>query len=489
MRNRLQARQGRREGGYTDNYKLNGTNIDTTTTYFYHIPADPDAEPAVEESDLARAADANADSYMTKSVTLRSDDSTKQISYFTGTEAGEEAIDWSQEYNFDGTLVKTTTIYTHDADGALTKSTVYKDDTVRTLKPEDLTVKKSETFYKLGKGDEKADYTDNYKLNGTNIDTTTTYFYHIPADPDAEPAVEESDLARAEDANADSYMTKSVTLRSDDSTKQISYFTGTEAGEEAIDWSQEYNFDGTLVKTTTIYTHDADGALTKSTVYKDDTVRTLKPEDLTVKKSETFYKLGKGDEKADYTDNYKLNGTNIDTTTTYFYHIPADPDAEPAVEESDLARAADANADSYMTKSVTLRSDDSTKQISYFTGTEAGEEAIDWSQEYNFDGTLVKTTTIYTHDADGALTKSTVYKDDTVRTLKPEDLTIKKIETFYKLGKGDEKADYTDNYKVNGTNIDTTTTYFYHIPADADAEPAVEESDLARAETQTPTPT
>ena len=85
-------------------------------------------------------------------------------------------------------------------------------------------------------------------------------------------------------------MTKSTTLRSDDSTKQISYFTGTEPGEEAIDWSQEYNFDGTLVKTTTIYTHDADGALTKSTVYKDDTVRTVKPEDLTIKKSETVYK-------------------------------------------------------------------------------------------------------------------------------------------------------------------------------------------------------
>ena len=141
-----------------------------------------------------------------------------------------------------------------------------------------------------------------------------------------------------------------------------------------------------------------------------------------------------------------------------------------------------------MTKSITLRSDDSTKQISYFTGTEAGEEAIDWSQEYNFDGSLVKTTTIYTHDADGALTKSTVYKDDTVRTLKPEDLTSEEDRDLLQ-GQGRREGRYTDNYKANGTDIDTTTTYFYHIPADADAVPPVEESDLARAETPTPTPT
>ena len=88
----------------------------------------------------------------------------------------------------------------------------------------------------------------------------TTYFYHITG----------NDFAGASDANADSYMTKSATLRaSDSSAKQISYYTGTEPGEEQIDWSQEYNYNGTLVKTTTVYTHDTAGALTESVVFKD----------------------------------------------------------------------------------------------------------------------------------------------------------------------------------------------------------------------------
>ena len=51
------------------------------TTYFYHIAG----------NNFANAVDANADSYMTRTNTVRSSDSsTKQISYYTGTEPGEE---------------------------------------------------------------------------------------------------------------------------------------------------------------------------------------------------------------------------------------------------------------------------------------------------------------------------------------------------------------------------------------------------------------
>ena len=99
-----------------------------------------------------------------------------------------------------------------------------------------------------------------------------------------------------------------------------------------------------------------------------------------------------------------------------------------------------------MTRTNTIRaSDSSTKQISYFIGTDVGEEQIDWSQEYNYNGTIVKTSTIYTHDNDGALTLSTVYTDVSVRTDKPASLTLKKSETFYKGAKNEEKANYTNN--------------------------------------------
>ena len=127
----------------------------------------------------------------------------------------------------------------------MTESTVYDYTVVSVTKPllAVLTLIKSDTFYKGNKSEEKSNYTNTYKPNGIDIDTVTTYYYHISG----------NDYAGAVDANSDSYMTKSVTKRfSDDSTKQISYYTGTEAGQESIDWSQEYNFDGSAVKTTTV---------------------------------------------------------------------------------------------------------------------------------------------------------------------------------------------------------------------------------------------
>ena len=91
-------------------------------------------------------------------------------------------------------------------------------------------------------------------------------------------------------------MTKTETRRDDHTTgtmKQIAYYTGAEVGEEAVDWSQEYNFAGTTVKTTTMYDRDTDGMLLVSTVYKDDAVRDetwgKAVSDLGDKKSATFY--------------------------------------------------------------------------------------------------------------------------------------------------------------------------------------------------------
>ena len=141
------------------------------------------------------------------------------------------------------------------------------------------------------------------------------------------------------------------------------------AGEESIDWSQEYNYLGTAVNTTTIYTI-VSGALTQSTVWKYTTIATTKPAPavLTVKKSETFYVGSKDQEKSNYTIAYKANGTTVETTTTYYYHL----NAVGATPANEAATALEANGDSYMTRSNTVRADGSTKQISYYTIKEAG---------------------------------------------------------------------------------------------------------------------
>ena len=116
-------------------------------------------------------------------------------------------------------------------------------------------------------------------------------------------------------------MTKTTTVRgTSGTTKQIAYYTGAEAGEESIAWSQEYNYSGS-VKTLSVYTNDA-GVLKNVAVYKDDAVKTGLPAqavlDAMVKKSVTYYQGDvKGSEKSDYTYNFR-NGS-VDTTTTYRY--------------------------------------------------------------------------------------------------------------------------------------------------------------------------
>ena len=108
-------------------------------------------------------------------------------------------------------------------------STVYKDlnGVAITAKPTDSELaveddfqKKSYTLYRNSgtKGSEKADYTENYKSDGTTVDTKTTYFYHITG----------NERAGASAANADSYMTESETRRVDATLKQVSYYEGTE---------------------------------------------------------------------------------------------------------------------------------------------------------------------------------------------------------------------------------------------------------------------
>ena len=101
------------------------------------------------------------------------------------------------------------------------------------------------------------------------------------------------------------------------------------------------------------------------------------------KKSFTDYEgTVKGEENASFTENYKTDGTT-DTKTTYYYHTAT----------SELALAASANADSYMTKTVTIRGTDAAnlKQVAFYTGSEKGEEQIAWSKDYNYNGTSVKT--------------------------------------------------------------------------------------------------
>ena len=77
--------------------------------------------------------------------------------------------------------------------------------------------------------------------------------------------------------NADSYMTRSNTVRGDASKKQTTYYTGSEAGEEVALWSKEYNYNGSNLKTVTNYTVDGSSALTQTDVYKLSLIHISEP--------------------------------------------------------------------------------------------------------------------------------------------------------------------------------------------------------------------
>src|SRR5205085_3701435 len=84
--------------------------------------------------------------------------------------------DKTYNYNSAGTAIKTTTLFTYTAD-TLTKSVTYRNDTGSVTNP-GITVKRSITLYTGNEGEEKATTTYNYNFAGTAIKTTTIFTYN-----------------------------------------------------------------------------------------------------------------------------------------------------------------------------------------------------------------------------------------------------------------------------------------------------------------------
>ena len=125
--------------------------------------------------------------------------------------------------------------------------------------------------------------------------------------------------------------------------------------------------------------------------------------DFVLKSTTTYNAIDKGSEKAIKTTNFKADGLTTDTITSYFYR-------SDLTHEFDAGDATRVTADSYMTRSNTVRGDGTPKQTTYYTGTEAGEEVALWSKEFNYNGTNLKTITNYTVNGSNALIQSDVYK-------------------------------------------------------------------------------
>src|SRR5688572_10487505 len=91
-----------------------------------------------------------------------------------------------------------------------------------------------------------------------------------------------------------------------------------------------------------------------------------------------------------------------------------------------------------------------------YQGAENEEKAVR-TFNYNSLGTAVKTTTIFTRNAQDVLTESMTYKNEILGTPTASDIKVTK--TLYQGAENEEKAVRTFNYNSLGTAVKTTTIF------------------------------
>src|SRR4030042_845284 len=367
---------GEEKASYSFNYNFAGTTVKSRTDYEYDV-----------------------DGVLIKTTTLRGQLITgSKISetFYKGPE-GEEKADYTFNYNFAGTTIKSRTDYAYGAEDELIKTTTRRGEFITGSKM-------SETFYQGPAGEEKANHTFNYNYLGVSIKSRTDYEYDI------EDALVKTTTRRGQ-------------LITDSKISETFYFGP--AGEEKADYTNNYNYAGTLIKSVTDYTYGAADELIKTVTTRETITGS--------KMSETFYTGPTGEEKASYSFNYNFAGTTVKSRTDYEYDV-----------------------DGVLIKTTTLRGQliTSSKMSETFYQGPAGEEKANYTFNYNYLGVSVKSRTDYEYDLEGVLTKTT--------TRRGELLTGSKMsETFYVGPEGEEKADYTNNYNYAGTLIKSVTDYTY----------------------------
>jgi hypothetical protein len=181
----------------------------------------------------------------------------------------------------------------------------------------------------------------------------------------------------------------------------------------------------------------------------------------------------KGEEVADYTQNYNRGGL-VSDTSVYFYGM-TDKRAWAASESDCNSQVNTYRRSKAGIASITASDMDEIKSITYnhTAGRLKGEEVADYTAAYNFRGTAVSQTSVYFYGADldrAALAGDSdcnkqvnTYKDDYIGAAAGDLNGIKSI-TYNDIAgrfKGEEVADYTHSYQSGTTAIKTTTLYFY----------------------------
>src|SRR5687767_7019566 len=339
---------------------------------------------------------------------------------YQGAENEEKAVR-TFNYNSLGTAVKTTTNFTRNSQHDALAFMTYKNEILGTPTASDIKVTK--TLYQGAENEEKAVRTFNYNSLGTAVKTTTNFTRNSQHDALAFMTYKNEILGTPQ--ASDIKVTKTL-------------YQGAENEEKAVR-TFNYNSLGTAVKTTTIFTRSAQDILTESLTYKGEVLGAPQASDIKV--SRTLYEGPENEEKATRTFNYNSLGTAV-KTTTIFTRNAQDVLTESMTYKGEVTGVPQAS-DIKVTKTL-------------YQGAENEEKAVR-TFNYNSLGTAVKTTTIFTRSAQDILTESLTYKGEVLGA--PQASDIKVSRTLYEGPENEEKATRTFNYNSLGTAVKTTTIF------------------------------
>lgn len=300
--------------------------------------------------------------------------------------AGQELRDRIFIYNYADTAVTTTTRYEYNPDGSLRISTLFQGQ----VNPgSEATARKvSVTLYQGPKGAEKVWKVFNFNVDGKMIKTVQVNEYALDV-------LAKSALYRVSNVTADPYQVVLGPIVS------MTYYDSPAGGERVL-LIQNFNFDGTVIQTSTINTYLFD-ALTMSTTYRGavtmqqalDSRRTTNPVPIANVKSSTTSFLGNiGEEKPARTFNFDLSGARINTVVVFNYM------ADTLVMSIEY-RAANVTGD------ITLVQLGSVASKTLYIGP-AGSETKDRRFNYNFAGTTIDSTSVYNYSTHMIVTYSPV---------------------------------------------------------------------------------
>ncbi|HPM43662.1 MAG TPA: hypothetical protein PLV52_07505, partial [Candidatus Omnitrophota bacterium] len=328
--------------------------------------------------------------------------------HYTGFK-GDELADYSHNFLSSGT-VKDTTVYQYASNDILTRTTTYQGGTAD-VKPSTGTKKYQTDYIGYVRGEEVQDITTSYGGDAANGSTAITVYFYGASHIRASAAVMASTLAMTAssiyDTTAglshtnDQYLDSAKT----DLRSRTHYFGY--KGEELTSYSQSFMKDQSgafgTVRDTTVYNYKTatKDVLDYTTTYKGGT-ENVKPSSGTMKNRTYYYGTVRGEELTNYSWNYSGDASSaISTTTVYFYG------SDISIHNRATSSVIGATQ---MTASATYNNDASGALTLYATPTDLrsrthyigfkGDELADYSQNFLKSSGLVMDTTVYTYNRD-----------------------------------------------------------------------------------------